>query len=430
MKPKTVLLILIVALVITLPYLFIREPGNQEILLQEFTFLGWSVPVSRGLLIALALAAILPAGWFSVVILRLSRRLRKLERAQKSDKPSTMAEGSALLAHGRPQDAVTLIGEEDKPGITLLKGRALLASGEREAAQVVLRKAFEEQGSISAGYLLAEIGGQPDTAVLEEIIARDPTRAARAYHILLEQAEREGRWQEALELVQTLDQKGLPIDRDHARHIRVIAVQNNLELSTRKKIEGFQKVIKEDPDHVAANLYLGEVYAADGAEEKAFRLWERAFESSENPVFLDRIVAALLDQGRPEDAIQVYRRMTARHDTPMLYYQLARLLFRLEILDEALEILEPRKASLGHLPGYGIMTAEIKSRRGRTDEAYADLSEIVAEIPSGPYHCGACGENDEAWRPRCRSCGALGRIGHIAEGIGKGSLEVARAPVW
>ena len=430
MKPRTALMILVVGGLLLLPYLFIREPENQALLLQEFTYLGMRFTVVRGLVVALILAAVLPSLWFSLALMRMARSRAK-ERAEiTAARSSTRTEAASLLAHGRPEAALEQLGEADDPESLVLRGRAFLAVGNREAAVGPLTTAYDEHGSVAAGYLLAEAHGDDGALILQQIIDAAPDNALRAYRDLLRHAERIGDWQRAIDLIEAMRRHDLPCLDEALPSYRAALIREQTELPAKKRIERYQHILKKAPDHVPANVGLGELYLAEGMPDKAFRLFEQAFVSSKNPVFLDRMVSYTLDQDRPDDAIQLVRRMAAQHDTPALHYQLARLTFRLEMLDEALEVLAPLEPLLGDLPGYRIMTAEIKARRDRPEEAFADLHGLFEHTGIASYRCASCANETEQWAARCETCGTWDRIEHVAQNVPTAITSVAQAPVW
>jgi len=430
MKPRTALMILAVGVLLLLPYLFIREPENQALLMQEFTYLGMRFTVVRGLVIALILAAVVPSLWFSFALMRMAGRHNKERAENRDERSSARREAAALLAHGCGEAALEKLGDGVDEESLILRGRALLAMGDREAATESLTTAFEEHGSVAAGYLLAESHGDDGVGILQRMIDAAPDRAVRAYRGLLRYAVRTNDWERAVALIEAMKRHDLPYPEEELPAYRVAWIREQNDLPAKKRIEYYQKILKHTPDHVPANVGLGEVYLSEGMADKAFRLFEQAFAGSKNTVFPDRMVSYTLESGRPDDAIQIYRRMVAQYDTPALHFQLARLYFRLEMLDDALDELETLEPLLGDVPGYRIMTAEIKARRDRHEEAFADLRHLHASAGINAYRCARCEQETEQWVPRCGSCGAWDKVEHVAADVATSIEGVAGAPVW
>ena len=435
MKPKTVLIILAVTLIVLIPYLFIRESQNQDLLMNQFIYLGYEFSVLQGFVLTLIVSVLAPSLYFTAIYMRLLKRNRALQKAgdDSGSERDTRREAAVLLAHGMAQQALDKVSGQEEPEAQLLAARANLALGNEEAAAPLLAKAFEEGGSDEAGYLLAECyrgTGTAEVDILMRLTARSPDKARRAYLMLMETYERNANWKGALDLVADMRNKGMdaPEHKVPAYRYELVRAQA-AEQPPKKTIEGYQHILKEAPHFVPANLALGETYLVSGAMEKAFRVFEQAFESTGNPAFLDRLERFYLDQDRPEDAIQIYRQLLVKHDTPLIRYKLGKLYYQLEMLDESLEQLEPL-AKQQDLPPVLVMLAEIKARRFRAEEALEDMLRFAREQQtlSGEYVCENCETRHAGWSARCEHCGYWDRITHLAARV-KTELP-AQAPLY
>lgn len=415
MRPKTALLIVLVALLILTPYFFIREVQNQELLLADFQVLGFQIKVLHTFALVTALALIMPSLYFTRLYLNLMRDKRGLVRAGKDAATAMPREALDLIDHGRLDEALELVGEPHDGRTRFIAAQAYLAKNEIATATGLLETAFSEDDHIRAGYLLAktkQAQGQDPSATLQRMVDAYPKQAESAYRQLLEAHVRAERWTDCLALAEIMEEHGFPPDQDRRTAWRYASIVADENLSHKKRIESLQEVIRAQPDFVPANLALGEAYLLAGQVDKAVRLFEQGFESDGNPVYLEVLEAYFLDQGKPEDAIQTYRKLVSRQDAPMAQYKLGLLYYRLEMLDEALEMLEPLHGLFNKLHAYLVTIADIKRRRGRPDEALADLIVATEDHAEDHYLCANCDCEQETWVPRCPDCGAWGQVTH------------------
>ena len=436
MKPRTVLILLAITLIVLVPYLFIRESQNQDLLMQQFVYLGYPISVLQGLVLTLIVSILAPSLTFTRIYMRLLGQNRALKKSddQTGGQRQARQDAAVLLAHGMAQQALELVQDQNDAEAQLLAARANLALGNDEAATPLLAKAFEEGGLDEAGYLLAQCyqgTGNAEADILMRLVARAPDKARRAYLMLMTTYEKAANWKGALDLAADMRNKGMDVPEKKILAYRYEWVRAQTDdLTPKKTIEGYQQILKEAPHFVPANLGLGEAYLANGAMEKAFRVFEQAFETTGNPAFLDRLERFYLDQSRPEDAIQIYRQLLVKHDTPLIHYKLGKLYYHLEMLDEALEQLAPL-TGLSGLPAVLVMLAEIKSRRFRAEEALDDLLRLAREqdVICGEYVCDNCETTHAGWSARCEHCGNWDRITHAAARVNKSEVP-AQAPLY
>ena len=415
MKPRTILLFVLVLGAIVCTALFLE--WNREELMHSFTFMGFSFSVMRAFVITVLLAAVLPSIYFSLKYTRLMGRIKTLEAGETAAATAAVgqAEGEAAFRHGSYQRALELLPEQGNAPVLLPRAKSLIAQGEREQAQKILADSFSQGHDIETGYLLVqlqkELGLSPE-ATLKSLSANNPEHAIRAFNLLLTHYETEGNWSACLELTKQMQRHHHEIPAHRLAGYRYEWLREQSGETTKKKIEGYQQIIKQDPDFVPAHLALGDVHMETGSVEKAFRIYEQAFEKTRNPVFLDRLERYYLEQGRPEDAIQVYRQMLVRIGGPLLEFQLGKLYFKLEMLDESLATLEPLEATHAKIPGFLAYLAEIRARRLRQDEALETLKRLLANrgFSGQDFICIHCRTAYHEWQARCDHCGRWNQV--------------------
>jgi lipopolysaccharide biosynthesis regulator YciM len=277
-----------------------------------------------------------------------------------------------------------------------------------------LEAAYETE-SAEAAYLLADARTKLDDSpepILRELIRKSPSKAHEAYQRLMAFADHRRQWQMCLDLAAEMKAVGIAYDAQKLLGYRYEWIQAQPDLPPKKCIERYQQILKDAPDFAPASLALADTYMMVQAEEKAFRVYEHAFEQTRNPIFLDRIERYYLEQGRPEDAIQIYRQLLVSMGGPLIKFQLGKLYYKLEMLDDSLEILEPLRGHLGHLPGYLLCLADIKARRNRHDEATEDLKSLIQHRgdQGEDFVCDHCSAHYPEWQARCDQCSRWDRI--------------------
>ena len=380
-------------------------------MVQQFQFLGFSFSVIKGLFAAISIALLAPSIFFSLKILKLNRSMSKLKGEDRSEteQEKSLKKAEALLAHGRFDAIPEQLADVPADKSALLNAKAYIASGQWEMAVDLLKKSYQQAPDPEQGYLLAETliaNGEPAIEVLDRLIQTDPDIASKAYGMLLNQYDKAERWMDCVDLIKDMEQRGLESPTELLPAYRYEWVHSQFEGTTKKKIEHYQQILKQAPNFVPANLGLGDTYMDSGAVEKAFRVYEQAFELTRNPVFLNRLENYYLEQDRPEDAIQIYRQLLVKLDLPFIHFKLGKLYYKLEMLDEALEVLEPLKGQMKGITGYMYCLADIKARRSLYREALEDFKRLVKtrEETDEDCLCTHCETEYRGWVPRCDHC--------------------------
>jgi len=411
MKPKTAVLIVLIALAVLAPIRFIMYDHNQEILHLEFVFLGYAFSVAKALATCMILAAVAPSLYFSYKYTRIVKRARSAEKEQKSTGAvqSRTAQASDRFLHGDYAGALVLAEEGSDVGDRILTARIHMAMDEETRAQTLLERVFEETGNVQAGYLLADIllsKKQSPLDVLRTLIKNHADQALTARRMLLNYYDEKGAWTECISLAQELTGLGVETHPKVMAGYRYEQIRQQEDLPNKKVVEQYQRILKECPDFVPASLGLGDTYMLMGLLEKAFGAYEHAFKQTHNPVFLDRLEQFYLEQGHPEDAIQIYRELLVRLGGPLVKFQLGKLYYKLEMTDEALDILEPLQYELGDIPGYLFYLSELRARRRRMPEALGALAKLirVSGFNGEDFVCSHCKTPYKGWESRCGAC--------------------------
>lgn len=234
-----------------------------------------------------------------------------------------------------------------------------------------------------------------------------------ALRALRELAVEAGRWEEALDLQQRLAAAVGPAERaEEAEWLAAIHYRLGGRDLERGAAAGaaahFKNALRADRDFLPAAIALGDAWEAAGDAREALRAWERAAETQPAPPLLARLERRYREEGRPSRMIGLYRQALERApDDPALALALGRVLYELEMLDEAADHLEKLEVRApGRAPIHAFLGA-VFERRGQSREAFEEYRRALrlAHAFDWPYTCRACGASAPVWQDRCSACG-------------------------
>ncbi len=174
----------------------------------------------------------------------------------------------------------------------------------------------------------------------------------------------------------------------------------------------FKAVLKLNKEFMPAYLGMAEVQARQNDVKGAVKILEDAYEASRSLIPLIRLEDLYLSQGDPNRAIEMYQKALAdRPGEPELQFILAKLYYRLEMLDDARE--QFARVDTGGLvyPDLHKLLGKIHLRREEFAEAAEEFQKTIQALqlstgPVVPYCCSNCGTTADEWAGRCFSCGA------------------------
>jgi len=90
-----------------------------------------------------------------------------------------------------------------------------------------------------------------------------------------------------------------------------------------------------------------------------------------------------------------------------LRYYLARVYYRLEMIDDAMHVLTQLEQDVDSFPEVRELNGLIHLRRGQLSEASTTLAESTAQVA---YTCAGCKVPSSSWHAYCEPCGTWGSI--------------------
>ena len=169
----------------------------------------------------------------------------------------------------------------------------------------------------------------------------------------------------------------------------------------------FRSAIKLDRNFVPAYVGLGRLQITEGKPDQAVELWRKAYWTTSSLILLHRLEDLLLDMGDPAGIIDLYRQAMARDPgNPVLQFYLGKLYYRLEMIDEALELLSTIDTSNVRFPDLHKVLGNLYLRRGDRAAAVEEFKRALdlKKRVLVPYFCPHCDYHTNEWSGRCPRC--------------------------
>ncbi len=176
---------------------------------------------------------------------------------------------------------------------------------------------------------------------------------------------------------------------------------------TEKAIKTLKSIIKADADFTAAYIALSEAYTKESRIDDAREILEKGYETTLSMVFLARLEDIFLAMGEPAKIIDYYLKAVEKNRTDLkLQFFLAKLYFRLEMLDDALDTINNIDTTVFDSSDVHILIGYIHERRANHEEAAEEYRKALkVERPLVvPFCCSKCSYTSKEWEGRCPEC--------------------------
>jgi lipopolysaccharide biosynthesis regulator YciM len=400
---------------------------NHELLVREVIIFHESIKLQSLLLVAFLLGFLLNILYNGVMeVVRLVKGLNASADSRLVKRLSErMQDARDLVAHGLPREAKVLLErileqrKEHLPARFLL-GEILMKTGEAEQAVKLYESLCREDPEhVEARYQLAEalmVARHPEAAigVLTKLASEHPKKALKAWRRLRALHMEAQNWEEALEAHKKLQTQFASEltqwERSQGAALGYQVGMAKVEADQFKDAaQIFQQVLKDEPDFVPAYLALGRCMILQDQEAQGLEIWLEGFRKTGEGTFLQEIEDYFIQSGRPEDGLGLLRKVaaTSKHATTAKFF-LGKMLYRLEILDEALDLFQEVKSQVVYSPILFFFMAKIHSRRGRLDAALNEYRQLLRNLGvlKLRFECAVCGHRTQEYADRCETCGS------------------------
>lgn len=231
-------------------------------------------------------------------------------------------------------------------------------------------------------------------------------------------------WDHALEIEKKL-RKHIKTEDETRRYlgIRYEKLKELLERQEERSYDAIGKelrdILGEDKRFIPAYILLAEVYKKTGKLNDAARVYGRGYSKTGHIVFLLKMEDLYIAKGEPGVILKIYRKildLTPRNRFIMFLY--AKLCLRLEMIDEAMDLLNTLLASEGEFPGLHRAMAEAYIHRGEPESAVEEFRKAFPiERAYVPFVCSKCQSVKEDWQDFCESCFSWNTVTVKQEGL-------------
>lgn len=267
--------------------------------------------------------------------------------------------------------------------------------------QVLVQALYELALDYKACGLLEQAG-----KALEEALGKDP-KMLQGWVLLREVQGELGQWEEALKSQERISKLQKSDDRNVVAHLWAELGKAQMEKGDRKAARSsLKKAISVNERCLDAYLHLGDLYAQEGADNKAVAMWKQVLDIAPEFTFLayDRLEHAFFRLGQVSGLEVLLRGQAEKNPFSRLY--LARHLRKKGELKEAAQILE---ALLEERPQW--MEArkdliQIYAEQGLRDQALSECRGLTDSLggPVTAFRCSQCGHESLELSWKCPAC--------------------------
>ena len=400
---------------------------NHDLLVREVVIFGENIKVQSVILLSFLLGFLLNVLYTGIMeVVRLVRGLNDSADTRLVKRISErMQDARDLVAHGLPREAKDILEsilEQRKAHVParMLLGDIFMKTGRSEEAVKLFEAiCLDDPDQVEARYQLAEAlmaVRNPDASVvvLKKLASDHPKKALRAWRRLRAIHMEAQRWEEASDAhKKLLAHFAAELTQGEKAQGSALAYQVGLAKVEADQFKDaaqiFQQVIKDEPEFVPAYLSLGRCMILQDQEAQGLEILLEGFRKTGEGTFLQELEDYFIQLGRPEDGLAVMRRVaaTSKHATTGKFF-LGKMLYRLEILDEALDLFQEVRSQVVYSPILFFFMAKIHSRRGRLDAALNEYRQLLRNLGvlKLRFECAVCGQRTQDYADRCDSCGS------------------------
>lgn len=222
------------------------------------------------------------------------------------------------------------------------------------------------------------------------------------------------KWSDALEIQHRLVKANLPENERRAEALLLTGCMYEVgrQLLERghpdKARRYFRGAIKKDRTFLPAYIGLGEILIREGKTKDAVEILKKVYARTRNIIILHRLEELFLEQGEPSEIIRTYQEaLQLDPSNATLQFYLGKLYYRLEMVDEAFDILSTIEGPQDQMVDYHKIMANLFLRKQHMEQAVAELKKALQfkKRVVVPYACTACQQESTEWSGRCRRCG-------------------------
>jgi lipopolysaccharide biosynthesis regulator YciM len=224
------------------------------------------------------------------------------------------------------------------------------------------------------------------------------------------------RWEEAIKIQksilkftkgkQTEEEEALfylGLKYEHARDLLNRGGEDHLESALKETKE----IIRERKDFEPGFVLLGDIYLRIGRWASAGKVWEKSFTRFKSIIFILRLEELYIGREDPSTVLRIYQKALQQNpDHWVIAFFYAKLCLRLEMLDEALEVVDEISLKRKDFPALHRVLAEIylhKKDFGRAAQEFEKTFELSGSSYLS-FFCTVCERESKEWVAYCPQC--------------------------
>ncbi|MEK6680502.1 MAG: tetratricopeptide repeat protein [Nitrospirota bacterium] len=417
-------ILFVLLLIIGYVYFDSLNPGSINLILSKDVSYELRIPtlillsISTGALIVLVLAFIKDARDI-LVTWKASRQQRKEAKIQEDYNKAI----SALLSKKNPQavpyfQKVLFRNPNHTDALLHLGDIYRLEKNYTEAIHYHQRARNIDENNIEALFALVkdyEEARKYEEAIktLNSILEIDKTNVAallQARDIF----QKMGRWEEAYGMAVQILKGPLSLHEKEIERKKLLGIKYELgkSLAASKNLDRalkiYKGIIKLDRNFMPAYIGLCDILLESGERKEAIELLEDAYAATKSVIVLHKLEDVYLSIDQPEAIISFYQNALNRDSNNLdLKFFLGKLYYRLEMIDDAFEILSEIDPTDKNFPDLHKIVGNIYLRKNNPAAASEEFRKAMnlSKQVVVPYFCNACDYHSNNWTGKCPRCG-------------------------
>ncbi|RJQ20536.1 MAG: hypothetical protein C4560_04880 [Nitrospiraceae bacterium] len=225
--------------------------------------------------------------------------------------------------------------------------------------------------------------------------------------------EKDRKWEDILDVQHKILKCDLSPEEEQQENKKLLGYKYELAChyletnNTEKAVKTLRQIIKIDRDFESAYIALAEAYLKDGNTDEAQEVLMKGYEATSSLVLLVRLEDFFITMGEPGTIIEIYQKAIQNDQKDFrLQFFLAKLYYRLEMIDYAYETINAIDVSAFDFPDFHILLGNIHQRRSQHEKASDEFRKALKsdKYLLIPFCCSDCGYNSKDWSGRCPSC--------------------------
>ncbi len=225
--------------------------------------------------------------------------------------------------------------------------------------------------------------------------------------------EIENKWADVVEIHQKIMKGKLSEEAEKEESKKLLGYKYELarfyikEGTNDKAIKNLKSIIKSDGSFSPAYISLSDAYGKDGNTKEAKAILIKGFEETSSLVFLVRLEDHYIAEGEPGAIIDIYQKAVQKNPKDLrLQFFLAKLYYRLEMIDYALDTINAIDPAAFDHPDLYALLGSVYERRSEYEKATGEFKKAlnVDKPLLVPYCCSNCHFISNDWSGRCPEC--------------------------